>query len=280
MRRQTLYFALFALGIFILALWSCKKKSEGGLIDIQSEADNSLMEDENSSIFNFVDFSGSNSSGVNRSSGPDTFNLPMCPCAQVIVSDTNSAIWPKIVTIDFGTTGCQCNDGVVRKGRMDCIYEGPYSVANNSVKVTLTNYTVNNIVHNVDSILIVRISAGTGVWIRTVDIYNERISFPEGTAELNCHREINWLRGDTTKWGDDIYEIKGWSSGINRKQKKFDTVIKIKLIKKANCKNIVEGVVEITPEGHSTRTVDFGNGLCDDIAVVTVDGKNFTIRLR
>ena len=51
------------------------------------------------------------------------------------------------------------------------------------------------------------------------------------------------------------------------------------LIKAAGCFFITEGVEEIAPAGKSTRTVDYGDGTCDDIANVTVDGETTEITI-
>jgi hypothetical protein len=45
-------------------------------------------------------------------------------------------------------------------------------------------------------------------------------------------------------------------------------------------KHFVSGIFNHTPENKPTRTIDFGDGACDDIATVTVNGKTYTVTLR
>jgi hypothetical protein len=49
------------------------------------------------------------------------------------------------------------------------------------------------------------------------------------------------------------------------------------LVKKGDCKWIVSGQFEIVPEGLSARSVDFGDGTCDNKAKVTINGNVFEI---
>jgi hypothetical protein len=43
---------------------------------------------------------------------------------------------------------------------------------------------------------------------------------------------------------------------------------------------IVSGTIEMNPEGKSTRTIDYGNGNCDNEISVTVNGKTRTMSRR
>lgn len=46
-----------------------------------------------------------------------------------------------------------------------------------------------------------------------------------------------------------------------------------------SCRWIVSGTVEIRPESLPLRILDFGNGECDNIATVLVNGVTYTIFL-
>jgi hypothetical protein len=44
-------------------------------------------------------------------------------------------------------------------------------------------------------------------------------------------------------------------------------------------KHFTQGVLEHTPSGKAMRTIDYGNGACDDQATVTINGNTYTITL-
>jgi hypothetical protein len=43
---------------------------------------------------------------------------------------------------------------------------------------------------------------------------------------------------------------------------------------------MTSGTVDVTPDGFKTRTVDFGNGACDDDATYTVNGQTISFKLK
>jgi len=47
-----------------------------------------------------------------------------------------------------------------------------------------------------------------------------------------------------------------------------------------SCRWISSGTIEIQPEDHSLIVLDYGNGECDDIGTITVDGEIKEIKLK
>ena len=50
----------------------------------------------------------------------------------------------------------------------------------------------------------------------------------------------------------------------------FTTHIAEPLVKEMDCIWIVSGILEVTPEGLTTRELDFGDGACDNDATLTI----------
>jgi hypothetical protein len=74
--------------------------------------------------------------------------------------------------------------------------------------------------------------------------------------------------------------ISGSASGTDRSGKKFTVDINTPLRREMGCRWIVSGVQTITPEGKKARTIDYGDGTCDDKAKVTIDGNTFEFSLQ
>jgi hypothetical protein len=49
--------------------------------------------------------------------------------------------------------------------------------------------------------------------------------------------------------------------------------------KRASCTWITKGRIDLTPEGLATRTVDYGDGTCDDKATLTINGNTFQFQM-
>ena len=85
----------------------------------------------------------------------------------------------------------------------------------------------------------------------------------------------------TLIWSDDVYSITGSASGKSAKGNNFSATITSALIVKLTCKNIVKGTFDFDPgTGKPVRTVDYGDGTCDDVATVTIGSKTYTVHLR
>jgi hypothetical protein len=60
----------------------------------------------------------------------------------------------------------------------------------------------------------------------------------------------------------------------------WDAEILTPLRKELVCRFIVSGTIEIRPENLPVRLLDYGDGECDNIATVTINGEVYTIYLR
>lgn len=80
---------------------------------------------------------------------------------------------------------------------------------------------------------------------------------------------------------DDKYSITGSGSGTASNGMTFEFKITNPLIRDMSCKFLTAGTIEYLKTGKitRTRTLDYGNGTCDAIATVTVDGQTKEITL-
>lgn len=199
---------------------------------------------------------------------------------------TDSALFiapfPRTITIDFGT-GCSGNDGRTRKGKIMVSLSAKFWAVGAVITHTLDNYYVND--HHVEGTRTVTHSS-TDVW--QVVVSGARITDPDGkTVTWESTRTRTRIAGGSTPIEllnifDDVYSITGTASGTNREGRNFTVNITTALQLQA-CSYIAEitkGVIEIQPEDLKVRTVDFGDGSCDNEGTVTVGNKTKTFKLR
>jgi hypothetical protein len=111
---------------------------------------------------------------------------------------------------------------------------------------------------------------------------NKTITYPDETqASWEADHTLSQIEGaDTEAWMDNVYQITGGSSGINRNGVAFSATITAPLTKNKFCRWIQSGVKEYT-FGEYSRTLDYGNGTCDNKAEVTfANGQTRIIRIR
>jgi hypothetical protein len=109
------------------------------------------------------------------------------------------------------------------------------------------------------------------------------------------NRKITWLKGanhpsDNKDSSGNPYEFDEYrieeanpsssgSSGVSRSGLAYTVKITSPLIFRTNAKyGIVSGIVQLTPDGKKTRTIDYGQ-INQGIVTFTVDGNSFTINL-
>ena len=52
-----------------------------------------------------------------------------------------------------------------------------------------------------------------------------------------------------------------------------------KLILDWGCRYITEGTLELTPDGLDTRSIDYGTGVCDAQATVSINNRDYNATL-
>lgn len=200
-------------------------------------------------------------------------------CAPTVTYDTTAM--PHTMTIDFGAVNCTAANGRTRRGLIRVSYTGPYAAPGTVITITPQEYYVNdNHVEGTKTVTNMGLNAGQEPWFTVV--VDATITAGDGSWTTSHHadRIRTWTAGSTTiNPIDDAYRITGEGHGVNRNGLPYSASINAPLHVQAGCPFITQGTVAITPEGLPVRTIDFGDGACDNIAVVSVNGFTFTILL-
>lgn len=201
--------------------------------------------------------------------------LPECATVTTVVTDTT-----KEKTIDFGE-GCELRNGNVLSGIIHLNYDKDMEAATKELQLTLENFTYNDVeVEGSATILRTRSNANgnpesvasgqfSGVW-------------PDGTtASFSKNRTREWIEGyGSGFWGDNVFLITGNATYTGKLGNVFQKEITTPLRREWSCRFIVSGVLAIT-RNDATATLDFGDGTCDSVGVLTsADGEATEIQLR
>jgi hypothetical protein len=124
----------------------------------------------------------------------------------------------------------------------------------------------------------------------TVNVTDAKLTKPSGNyVEWRNQKVITQVEGlSTITPFDDIFRIEGSASGKVKRGAllvAWESNILEPLIKKFNCRWIVKGKirtvrVNATSNSPWTAVLDFGNGTCDNQAVITINGVSRQITLR
>ncbi len=209
--------------------------------------------------------------------------LPLCATiTSVLTNDT----WTR--TIDFGTQGCALPNGNVLKGKIIISFSKNFNTPTKTITYKLEGFYHNGkliegsktITHELKvSDLLATIHPVT---THSIDV---KITYPDGKIYSRTGTRVReMVEGFTTmtNWEDNVFKVWGYHLTIFPNGSKYNCIIKeVPLLIKMSCKMPfpVSGIVNIE-KNNATATLDYGNGDCDKLATITINGVSKEIILR
>ncbi len=183
--------------------------------------------------------------------------------------------FPKKITIQF--INWQIGQGPIKNGFVFIVLNGPIDRPGTSRVVTTQDFTVGgNLVEGTKTVA--RIDQTN--W--QITLAGGKITFEDGTfATRNMTRNRKWVAGTLTPFfiWDDEFEITGNTNGTRRNGASYTATITKPILVKMACKWFVSGTKEMV-SNNNTVILDYGDGECDNIATVTVNGETREITIR
>lgn len=220
---------------------------------------------------------GANVSGLFELGSTTTSNTT--PCFTITVVPNIPHVFPKTVTIDFGN-GCLGRDGKYRKGKIVSIYTNPMVVPGAKVSTTFIRYYVDSF--HIEGTLITENTSTTNMQGWKNVVINGQITNTANNrwVKWNSTKNVLQIAGNGTPGFpmDDVYKITGFGRGSNSAGHTWAALVLDPLIKKFTCPWIVKGTVKLIRDGREAL-LDYGNGVCDNIAIIYINGVPHVIRL-
>ncbi len=200
-------------------------------------------------------------------------------CFTITVVPNIPHVFPKTVTIDFGT-GCLGRDGKYRKGKIVSIYTNPMVVPGAKVSTTFIGYHVDSF--KIEGTHITENTSLPNMQGWKVKVIDGKITNTNTNRwrKWNSVKDVLQVTGNGTPNFplDDIYKITGNATGSNSGGHTWASQIVDPLIKKFVCPWIVKGTVRLMRDGR-TALLDYGNGNCDNQAIIYINGVPHIITL-
>ncbi len=294
--------AILALGI--LSLSSCQKENSQYGTDEQQEMEASKTSAESSAeaenIFSgiFDDVLGANNEvgleGTGVFWGRTDSLAPVLRCFTVTVTRLNPpAPFPVRVVVDFGTTGCLGPDGHIRRGKIITVYTGRLIHVGSVAETSFENFFVDSIrvegVHRIENTTPPAMVLLNGRRF-DIDVTNGKLTKPNGNfIKWDSHRVLTQIDGMGTPLDprDDAFKIEGQANGTVRRGAllvAWHSVTVEPLVRRFSCRWIVRGRIRTVRLNLATTSpwvaiLDFGNGVCDNQATLTINGTTHIITL-
>ncbi len=191
-------------------------------------------------------------------------------CANITVTPLNG--FPKTIVIDFGTSGCTSNNGVIRSGIVNVTLSDSLRKPGSVATMTFSNYFVGGFKKEGTITWTNTSTAAFKSWSRVCS--NGKITDPHGSFWLHeGTQNVTQTGGTGTKTLlDNVYSITGNRTVTNSAGRVRSGTVITALQKKTICENIDQGVYQIQGPNH-TATINYGDGTCDRIATISIDGR-------
>ncbi|CAN5914093.1 hypothetical protein BH11BAC7_BH11BAC7_36800 [soil metagenome] len=252
----------------VLTIKSCKKDNPADTETVTA-TDNSICENEFMRLLPTVNSIAIDESGVHRN-GSGTHVLNSCPT--VSVPDSLNQ-YPRHMYIDYGAGCTDPVDGKVRKGQIICEFDRPFDSLGVVITMTFDTFMVGAIRFEGTTIL-----TRTGPATFTKRVIDGKCSKSTGEPWeilFDADRTITFTSGANSSTDPQIITISGSNSGTDRKGNTWTSTITTPIVRDLGCTWITKGVVDIIPAGKPTRTIDFGDGTCNNKATITIEGNTF-----
>lgn len=207
-----------------------------------------------------------------------------CAAVSVIISLESTMEHPiGDILIDFGT-GCEDPRGNVRSGKIKIHFEGRRFLPGSSITITFENYFINGIILKGTRTL-TNIAESTEVNPKFQVELEGSIEWPDGTEATREHcytRE--WVRAENPLLDmmlvNQCGDVDFAASGTNRRGIEYQMLILEELVYKRGCPIAVQGVKKFIQVATGKEiTVDYGDGECDRIVTITVDGNSRSVNV-
>jgi hypothetical protein len=281
MKRKVI---LFLWAIFMVLTQSCQKKDQGttseanlasditaALANVTSTAVNQSSSAEIQSVA-VTDFDS-----IVRSFGKH-FTFPknnmkfslkhISDCATVTISDT---VYPQTITIDYGT-GCSDGHRHVKSGKIIIQISDSLTIAGATETITYENFYVDSCKVDFSGTLKNLGKNTSGNWVVETSYKQTTTTVSGNVVVESFHNSVVWTSGfATTSKSDDVYHKTGSGSIKVNDSLSYSCTITNALVYDYSCGNITSGTMELYRNGN-TVVIDYGDGTCDSIATVNING--------
>ena len=191
-------------------------------------------------------------------------------CPDVRLQAGNDDGYPRVITLDYGDSTVLHN-GTVLSGSIEITISAPRSSHDFERTVVYNEFGVDSMI----------IDGYATILVDKVDTmyrqYTSDLTFTLADGSVinrTSERVWQWLNGMQTMFdqSDDVFVINELSQAEMTVDGTTDTYKKettVPLKRLGDCRYIVEGVVQITLNGSLISEINYGDGSCDELAVMT-----------
>jgi hypothetical protein len=196
-------------------------------------------------------------------------------CVEITISSENEMTF---ITLDFGF-GCELNNGSLVAGKIHISYT-PIQNGTRTITYSFEDFYINSKGIEGGGTIFREHSNASGNPQSTLH-KNIVVTFESGlVATVDGVRVREWVEGvGSGTWMDNVFMVTGnWTTDFSTGFSRSALVIEA-LRREATCRFFVSGTVDVSRNDIS-GTLNYGDGTCDNTAILTVNGNEYIITLQ
>jgi len=194
--------------------------------------------------------------------------------------DTAEAGYPITIVIDYGT-GIETNHGRIISGKVTIEISGAKDVDGSTRLITYENCKIDLI--GIDGISTEIFNGDNLTTRKKTSVSDVTFTLADGTVIDRSGNNVHeWLEGLNTplERDDDRIQVTGSINFVSSTGDTYSRVITEPLIRLGDCKHPVEGIVSYSKNDLVVGELNYGDGICDNLATLTTDGATVEIELK
>ena len=197
-----------------------------------------------------------------------------------IVSIDNASGYPMKITIDYGKS-TETQHGMKISGKVVIDISGPKDTEGSTRTISYIGCSIDSI--GIAGTSTETFSGNNTTTRKTTMVSDITFTLANGTVINRAGNDVReWLKGLITPLdrSDDMIQVTGTVNVKNSTGDNYSRVITVPLIRLGDCNNPVQGTVAYSKNGSVIATLDYGTGVCDNLANLTTNGATVEIVLK
>lgn len=205
------------------------------------------------------------------------YKTGQCPDVSI---DTAAAGYPITITLNYGEA-TSLENGRILSGKITIVISGPKSIDGATRTINYEGFVIDSV--GVEGTIVETITGEKLVSRKFAVNGDLTFTLPDGTVIDRVSNKVHeWIAGINTPldYADDVIQITGSANSTISTGKSYSKEIVEPLIRLGNCMYIVQGITNFSQNGELISVLNFGDGTCDEQAILTTGGETIEIVLK
>ena len=185
-----------------------------------------------------------------------------------------------VFSLDATALGENNSDGKIRSGTIRLTLNKPFDEKGAVTSIQLQNYMADGTSFSAEGFTLVSIAESGNYYAVDMGLKEGRCRSGDQSFSYTATRRLSIFYAGGTFGASPYLTLYGTASGITRTGLSYKVEVIKDVLKVNSCPCFTSGKVQLNPTGYKQRTLEFGEGACDDIGFFTVGENKVAFKLK